>query len=157
MRDLSQPPSVIPLVDVIDKKITNARAWMTYIYELYRFVKGEQWHELGATGEPALQNSWANVGGANDETAAFRLFGVSQLHIKGLIDSGTITDGTVVFTLPEAYWPEKHLRVSGMYVQGSSENSYQIEIQTDGDVAIYGVSGASPVLSLHIMADIKNG
>ena len=157
MRFLSPPPSRIPLIDIVNKAVSNSRIWMTYIYEMYRFVQIEDWHEVGAANEPAFQNSWANAGGANDETAAFRLQGVNNLHIKGLVSGGTITDGTVLFTLPEKYWPEKTLKVASMYVQGSSENSYQIELQTDGDLVIYGVSGAAPVLSLHARVDIRNG
>lgn len=123
------------------------------INELYQL---EDWHEVGGTGEPAFQNSWTNEGTATNETAAFRKSGYNVLQLKGLIDSGTIADGTVLFTLPAAYRPNKTIKVAGMYVQGSTENAYQLEIQTDGDVAIYGVSGASPVLSLHIRVDLDN-
>lgn len=124
------------------------------INELYQ---PEPWHEIGATGEPAFKNSWVNEGTAGNETAGFRKTPSGSLRIKGLIDSGTIADGTVVFTLPVDYRPTNVIKVAGMYVQGSSENVYQLEIQTDGDVAIYGVSGASPVLSLHIFIDLDNG
>lgn len=117
----------------------------------------EPWHEVGASGEPAFQNGWANVGGVTDETLAFRKT-YFQLEMKGLIDSGTITDGTVVFTLPDllGYRPANLIKVAGMYVQGSAENAYQLEIQPDGDVAIYGVSGAGPVLSFHIAVRLDN-
>ena len=157
MRELSPPPSKIMFGTILDKTFSNSYQWITWLFDLHKYVKIEAWHEIGASGEPAFQNSWANVGGANDETLAYRLEGSKKLHLKGLIDSGTITDGTVVFTLPSEYAPAKTVKVPGMYVQGSSENAYQIEIQTDGDVAIYGVSGAGPELSMHTIVDIDNG
>lgn len=130
--------------------------WINWIHGLYEYVYSERsWHEIGASGEPALQNSWANEGAAGSETAAYKR-NRDTLYIKGLIDSGTITDGTVIFTLPAGYRPNNVIKVAGMYVQGSAENAYQLEIQTDGDVAIYGVSGASPVLSINCIVIIDN-
>lgn len=132
---------------------TDAALWRE---ELNNLLAHESWHEIGATGEPAFENSWANVGGADDETLAFRKDGFHHLHFKGYIDSGTITDGTTVFTLPTTHRPKKTARVGGMYVQGSAENSYQIEVNTDGTVTIRGVSGAGPSLSFHIVIDLDN-
>lgn len=157
MINLSPPPSMINFVKLLNDKVSNSREWITWLNSVYKLFKTEAWHEVGSTGEPAFQNSWANVGGANDETLAYRLDGLGELRLKGYIDSGTTADGTVVFTLPEAYRPTKTIRCAAMFVQGSTENSYQIEIQTDGDVAIYGVSGASPSLSMNIIVDIDNG
>jgi len=117
----------------------------------------EPWREIGATGRPAFKNGWSNVGGANDETLAFRVDSFKSLYIKGYISGGTTADGTVVFTLPNKfYWPTKTIRRAAMFVQGSTENSFQLEIQTDGDVAIYGVSGASPLLSMHDVVSLDN-
>jgi hypothetical protein len=124
--------------------------------ELAEALSIQPWIEVGATGAPSFQNSWANVGGTNDETLAFKKELDRFLFIKGEIDSGTIADGTVVFTLPEGYRPKKTIKVAGMFVQGSTENSYQLEIQVGGDVAIYGVSGASPELSVHCVVYLRN-
>lgn len=125
-------------------------------YAINELYQPEDWHEIGATNEPAFQNSWANEGTAGNETAAFKKTPQGSLLLKGYIDSGTITDGTVVFTLPAGYRPTNNVRVSGVYVQGSAENSYHLVIQTDGDVTIEGVSGASPALSLHTCVEIDN-
>lgn len=119
-------------------------------------IEKEAWREVGAAGQPAFQNSWGNNGGGTDETAAFRKDGNTNVYLKGYISGGTTADGTVVFTLPEGYRPNNDIRIAGMFVQGSTENAYQLEIQPDGDVAIYGVSGASPRLSLHTRVDIDN-
>lgn len=153
MNNLDPPPIPVGLLEDIQK---NA-LWTKWLSHLFNFLKGEGWHEVGNTGEPAFQNSWANVGGASDETLGYKKDSFGKLYLKGYIDSGTITDGTVVFTLPTGYRPIKTIRAGGMFVTGSSENSYQIEVQTDGDIAIYGVSGAGPVLSFHKIVEIDNG
>lgn len=150
---LGPPPTVVELV----KELNADRIWKQWIRSLYDMLMMEDWHEIGGSDEPAFQNSWANEGTAGNETAAFKLDGLGNLHLKGYIDSGTITDGTAIFTLPVGYRPTSIIRIAGMYVQGSAENAYQIEIQTDGDVAIYGVSGAGPILSLHCIVSLNNG
>ena len=62
----------------------------------------DDWHEVGASGEPAFQNGWVNFGGA-EATAAFRKDGEGTVHIKGLIKLGTL--GSHAFTLPVGYRP----------------------------------------------------
>ena len=150
--NIDPPPSRIEMVT----NLVADAIWKTWFHAVYKKLIIENWHEIGATGEPAFQNSWANEGSAGNETAAFRKDGLDRLYLKGYIDTGTIADGTVIFTLPAGYRPTNVLRIAGMYVQGSSENAFQIEIQTDGDVAIYGVSGASPILSLHSNVVLDN-
>lgn len=148
---LDPPPSKVELAS----KPQPDYIWKAWIYSLYEYVNREKWNEIGSSGAPAFQNSWVNNGGANDETAAFRAR-FNDLYLKGLIRTGAIADGTVIFTLPGAYWPRKTIKVTGMFVQGLVESAYQIEIQTDGDVAIYGVSGASPILSIHAIVCLDN-
>lgn len=125
-------------------------------YAINELYQPEAWHEIGATNEPAFQNSWANEGTAGNETAAFRKTPQNELKLKGYIDSGTITDGTVLFTLPAAYRPTNTARRAGMFISGGAENSYKIEVQPDGDVAIYGVSGSTPVISINISIVLDN-
>jgi hypothetical protein len=58
----------------------------------------ERWHVVGAAGEPAFENSWADSGTvSNNRTVAFRLDG-SRLEIRGNLRGGAIA--TVMFTLP---------------------------------------------------------
>jgi hypothetical protein len=62
----------------------------------------EGWHEVGAAGEPAFENSWANyLGGFS--TAAFYKDPYGMVHLKGLVQGGTI--GTAIFQLPDGYRP----------------------------------------------------
>jgi hypothetical protein len=61
----------------------------------------EGFHEVGAAGEPAFQNSWTNAGGAN-ETVGFYKDREGVVHLKGAA-SGTHTLG--IIQLPAGYRP----------------------------------------------------
>lgn len=94
-------------------------------------IRGEEWHEVGGTGEPAFQNSWVNVGGAQ-ETAAFYKDATGRVHLKGQVKSGTVGAFTPVFTLPAGYWPAKQL---GFAVP--SNNLFgQVDISAVGNVTV---------------------
>ena len=69
----------------------------------------DDWHEVGASGEPAFQNGWVNFGGA-EATAAFRKDGEGTVHIKGLIKLGTLA--SAAFTLPVGYRPLLHQTIA---------------------------------------------
>ena len=66
----------------------------------------DDWHEVGDTGEPAFQNSWANVGDPY-ETLGYRISADGWVYLKGRVDGGSA--GTVIFTLPATYRPAKTL------------------------------------------------
>jgi hypothetical protein len=61
----------------------------------------EGWHEVGASGEPALLNSWHNEPGLA-ETAAFYKDQLGIVHLKGLVKGGSAPQ---VFRLPVGYRP----------------------------------------------------
>lgn len=63
------------------------------------------WNVIGATGQPAFTNSWANYG-SGFSTAAFRRRG-GVVRLKGVIATGTI--GQAAFTLPVGYRPNETL------------------------------------------------
>lgn len=105
MRDLEPPPSIVRLVD----ELRPDSIWKTWLNNLYSYVVGEPWHEVGATGEPAFQNSWANFGsnGFGDwSTVAFKKQG-NTVKIKGFPASGVVILGDEIFNLPEGYRPPK--------------------------------------------------
>ena len=60
------------------------------------------WHEVGAVGEPAFQNSWSNYA-TGYNTVAFRKDAFGFVHVKGAATGGTA--GVAVFTLPVGYRP----------------------------------------------------
>ena len=66
-------------------------------------IAQEEWHEVGALGEPAFLNSWADYGGG-EATAAYYRDTIGEVHLKGTVHSGTI--GAQIFTLPSGYRPE---------------------------------------------------
>lgn len=91
----------------------------------------ENWHEIGATDEPAFQNSWVNFSGSF-ASAAFRKLPTGLVVIKGIIKDGT--NGTIAFTLPVGYRPAL------THIMGGRDNAgaFRVDIQPDGDVKIGG-------------------
>lgn len=85
------------------------------------------WHEIGADGEPAFQNSWVNFGG-DWSPAEFRKDALGFVEVRGMIKDGVITG--VVLTLPSGYRPGGDLyfsTVSNLAFGG-------IIVKADGDV-----------------------
>ena len=62
----------------------------------------EAFRNIGAAGQPAFTNAWANFGGGR-ATAGFYIDKGSVVHLKGSITGGT--SGTSAFTLPVGYRP----------------------------------------------------
>jgi len=86
------------------------------------------WHEVGAGGEPAFENSWVNYDSVNYATAAFRKDALGFIHIKGMVRSGSLP-GTI-FTLPAGSRPAKPV-----YFAVASYDAYgQVWIGLDGPV-----------------------
>jgi hypothetical protein len=66
-------------------------------------LKGEEWREVGATGQPIFENAWVNHTPGTFATAAFYKDAMGVVHLKGLVKNGT--GGAAVFTLPVGYRP----------------------------------------------------
>jgi hypothetical protein len=66
----------------------------------------EAWHEIGAAGQPAFQNSWINEDPTGEVTAAFYKDPFGVVHLKGLVTGGS---NATIFTLPAGYRPGKNL------------------------------------------------
>lgn len=87
----------------------------------------EGWRQVGATGEPAFQNSWVNYS-AGYQTAAFYKDKSGRVHLRGLVKSGT--DGTVIFTLPVGYRPE----AISLHTTLSNNAVARVDITSTGNV-----------------------
>ena len=66
-------------------------------------MKVETPHNVGDAEEPAFANSWVNEDPTTLTRARFWRDAVGQVHVEGVIQSGTI--GSAAFTLPEGYRP----------------------------------------------------
>ena len=106
--------------------------WLRRLTEAVAVI--EEWREIGTTGNPAFQNSWANVGGATPP-AGFYIDPYQVVHLRGNIDTGT--SGTVAFTLPTGYRPEYNtfrIAYNDNGGPGPGGAAVSIQIQADGDV-----------------------
>jgi hypothetical protein len=99
-----------------------------------------RWHLVGSSGEPAFENSWANVGGTT-VPCRFR-FGLNGLEIQGAVTGGSNSDP--VFTLPNAAYADS---AGDFILPGAADgsgNAGSWKVATNGDV--YFVAGGGVVV-----------
>lgn len=95
----------------------------------------ENWREIGATGNPTFENSWANVG-AGSPTAAFYKDPFDIVRVRGAINSGTTN--TTAFTLPTEYRPAVQLYFP--IVASAGATPAYVRIDTTGTVTPVGTA-----------------
>lgn len=105
--------------DSLDRWIDDARERLAV----------ENWREIGATGNPAFQNSWVNRTG--EAAAAFYKDPFDRVWLKGGIDSGTTNQAA--FTLPLGYRPSEKQHFPAHQI-GSVVTDMMIIVNTDGTV-----------------------
>jgi hypothetical protein len=100
------------------------------------------WHVVGATNEPAFQNSWVNNGGGA-RTAKYRRTLDQCIELEGLIASGA--SASVAFTLPVGFRPSSTVNIP---CGADAENGKvaRLLISTTGDVEILYNAGAAYVI-----------
>lgn len=113
-----------------------------------RDITMDSWHLIGATGEPAFQNSWANSAGASNPAAGFRKFPDGRVRLNGMMFGGA--SGSVAFTLPIGYRPPK----DGQFTVNASGGLAQVTIWNDGTVRPTNV-GSSAVASMVNLSGIE--
>lgn len=92
------------------------------------FATDEDWHIVGASGEPAFEHSWQNLSTAVYGYARFKRTSSGRVIIHGLISTGTINQSA--FTLPADYLPPNR-----MHIASSSNGAFGlVEIDTSGNV-----------------------
>lgn len=105
--------------------------------ELYRVQDGG-WHVIGAAGQPAFQNSWANLGlPASQPQARYRKTSSGMVVLSGVITGGTV--GQPAFVLPAGYRPYYGSGTSGTQAwftvaSNSSTALGSIEVRNDGSI-----------------------
>lgn len=100
------------------------------------------------TALPTYQNSWADKAGY--QAGQYRVTSLGVVKLRGVIDSGTKTAGTLITTLPAgARPPAKTVLVVNPIVDATSNNAGSIVIDTDGTVKVGGTTlTASSYISL---------
>lgn len=99
---------------------------------------------IGATNEPAFQNSWVNYGTGTENVNYYR-DPFDRVHIGGTMASGTV--GSVSFNLPPAYRPNNQLRFSS--IDGTGTPSARIHVDSNGDVTVQAGNNAYVSLDGH--------
>jgi hypothetical protein len=91
---------------------------------------------VGASGEPALKNSWATVDSSNAfPPASFYIDPIGIVHLRGLVGGGTAS--SVVFTLPPGYRPPKTLAFAVAAGTGTPALE-DVDVYSNGDVFAFG-------------------
>lgn len=92
----------------------------------------------GDTGwiEASLQNSWVQYDAGTHIRARYRKK-AGIVYVQGLVKNGTITTGTVIFTLPAEHRPAGYL----VSVQQGDLGLNRVDVYPNGDVVCIAVSG----------------
>ena len=131
---------------------TTQIVWINGSIDSYiRFNNGGTWSSWKKTGyndndltstawtAMTLQNSWTVYSG---NRAVYRkVFGRIEVWLS--IVAGTLTDGTIVATLPAGYRPPYEVGFIGLRTGGSSSSPGTLVIGTDGTMKIYNMTGAT--------------
>lgn len=95
-----------------------------------KLVPPESVRLVGATGEPAFHNGWANRG-SPWEVLGFYKWG-SWVFIRGNVNSASVT-GPAMFTLPAEYRPPAHLNFG--VSRGTSGGAGTVSVFAGGPVS----------------------
>lgn len=92
-------------------------------------------HWLGATYRVSFNNSWADhLNGFAVATYKMQLDGTVRLD--GVVRGGDITDGTVILTLPESFWPT----LTQLCMVLTEVGYAKLVIDVDGKCKLYGMA-----------------
>lgn len=107
----------------------------------------EFWHSVGAAGEPAFVNSWANLGGGQI-ALQFKLLSTNAVHIIGVVNASAST-ATTIFTLPAGYRPSSqseapvapHTAIGGLFLSVATTGAVSITNSTNasGNITINAI------------------
>ncbi|MET8571790.1 hypothetical protein [Streptomyces sp. NPDC004783] len=100
----------------------------------------------GETGTVALQSGWTDYDAVNYNTARVRKTADGQAYLIGMIKAGTVTNGTLVATIPSGYWPlERHA-----FPRRSNQANVDVTIilSPNGELRIWDITGTLSTLSL---------
>lgn len=119
----NQPPSFLPLLRAETLQVEKA----LILRDLVQITKEPNFRRVGATGQPAFENSWVAYGSGWGDPAFWKdPFGIVRL--RGLAKSGTV--GQPMFTLPPGFRPA----VNETFPVISNSAIGRVDVQTDGKV-----------------------
>ncbi len=107
------------------KSPTWSTQWKTWFQKLYEYVVGTPWYPL------PLSNSWAP--NTVLQTARYRKY-CGVVEVQGRIKDGTLTNGTVVATLPVGFRPVDGLVFCQM---NSGGTAVYTRVNSNGEIVIY--------------------
>lgn len=109
----------------------------------------ENWHYVGATDEPAFQNSWANSAGSIKLAFRNRETGVVDIH--GTVTGGST--GSIVFTLPSGYRPSSATVIPAVT---NSTTAASLTVATNGDVGLAFTAGTKIYISVQVFLTLPS-
>jgi len=101
------------------------------------------WYGEQINGVDQLQNEWTNIGGIW-KPFSYMLTLEGRVVLNGVISAGITADGSVVFTLPELYRPEKE----ELFLVLTENGVCRLKINVYGHAAIYGFGAGGGYISL---------
>lgn len=90
---------------------------------------------MGVVKTATLQNSWVAFSGTS-ATLKYIKSTDGLIHIYGSLSSGTITNGTIITTLPIGFRPSEIIRAPLMVVNAGTPQLAEISVEPDGNVRI---------------------
>jgi hypothetical protein len=120
------------LRDYLQRLVATQNSRIVELETINQLFQPEDWHEVGAAGEPAFGTGWFNYTASPlFNTAAFFKDPFGVVHIKGLVvrPSGP---STLIFTLPAGYCPAKQ---EIMVADGTNVHN-RIDIWEEGGIYI---------------------
>jgi hypothetical protein len=139
--NIDPTPSVVELV----KDNPNADSmWKRWFDNIRNILLPEDWHEVGATGEPAFGANWSNYGSPWN-TAAFYKH-LDRVYIRGNVKHAVGGVGTAIFTLPAGYWPE----TSYSFTQYAGTGPCRVDVSSVTGAVILNTLTASAAVYLFL-------
>jgi hypothetical protein len=126
-----------------------------------KLAQADAWHYFGRNGVPALQSGWVNYDAASSPSGA--LFGQAgyyvdhenQVHLGGVVKSGTFGGSNPIVTLPSSLCPffYRIFPVSS----GNSIGRVTVNYVSAGGCAVNADAGSNTYVSLDGIVFRKNG
>ncbi len=143
---------------VVREKTTNAGALQTSgfasagnLLNPYDLVNAsgklvlELWRTPSTIGSgTVLQNGWVDYG-SGYTPLSFRRDRQGRVHLRGVIKSGTFTNGVVLFTLPLGYRPVYKVQLVAASWNNTALVPCLIDINTNGVVTILQANGNTSI------------